>query len=61
MQKQFTYKHKDKEHFKLIIVIPERAVNELGWEGGQEMEVKVAGLILEAKSENEEKGGGCLD
>jgi formylmethanofuran dehydrogenase subunit D len=61
LQKQFAYKHKDKEHFKDVVVIPERAVNELGWKRGQELELKVTNgrLILEAKSENKEKEEGC--
>lgn len=49
LQKQQPYKYKDKRHFKHVIVVPEEAVNELGWEGGQELELstKDGRLIIE--------------
>lgn len=41
LQKQLAYKYKDKRQYKHVIVIPEEAVNELGWKGGQELELVV--------------------
>ena len=34
LQKQLDYKDKDKCQYKHVIVIPEEAVNELGWNDG---------------------------
>jgi len=52
LQKQLAYKYKDKQHFKHVIVVPDEAINELGWKGGQELEVNVKNgrLIVEAKN-----------
>jgi bifunctional DNA-binding transcriptional regulator/antitoxin component of YhaV-PrlF toxin-antitoxin module len=41
LQKHFAYKYKDKRIYKHVIVVPEEAVNELGWKGGQELELNV--------------------
>lgn len=41
LQKHFAYEYKDKKHYKHVIVIPEEAINQLGWKAGQELEVKV--------------------
>lgn len=53
LQKHLAYKYKDKQHFKHVVVIPEEAINELGWKGGQELEltVKDGRLIVELGSE----------
>jgi hypothetical protein len=53
LQKQQAYKYKDKQHFKHVIVIPDEAITELGWKGGQELEliVKDAQLVIEPKKE----------
>jgi len=58
LQKQLAYKRKGKEQFKHVIVVPEEAVNELCWKGGQELslEVKEGQLIVTAKKENYEQG-----
>jgi bifunctional DNA-binding transcriptional regulator/antitoxin component of YhaV-PrlF toxin-antitoxin module len=55
LQKQLAYKYKEKRQYKHAIVIPEEAVNELGWKGGQELElnIKDGRLIAEAKKENQ--------
>jgi len=60
LQKQLAYKYKDKQHFKHVIVVPDEAINELGWKGGQELDLKVRGgqLIATLKKENGEKGEG---
>lgn len=52
LQKQLAYKYKDKKHFKHVIVVPEEAVGELGWKGGQELELTVndGRLVVEVKS-----------
>lgn len=55
LQKQLAYKYKDKQHFKHVIVIPDDAITELGWKGGQELEltVKEGQLIIKLKTENQ--------
>ena len=49
--KQLDYKDKDICHYKHVIVIPEEAVNELGWNDGQHLELTITDwrLIIEAK------------
>ncbi len=47
LQKQQAYKYKGKAHFKHVIVIPDEAINELGWQGGQELEILVSNGKLE--------------
>jgi hypothetical protein len=51
LQRQLAYKYKGKKQFKHVIVVPEEAVNELSWKGGQELEldVKKGQLIVRAK------------
>ena len=34
LQKQLAYKYKDKKRYKHVIVIPDDAINRLGWKGG---------------------------
>lgn len=53
LQKQQAYKYKGKPHFKHVIVVPDEAVNELGWQGGQELELTVesGALIIKLKAE----------
>jgi len=41
LQKHFAYKYKKKQHFKHVIVIPEEAILQLGWEAGQKLKVEV--------------------
>jgi len=41
LQKQLAYKYKDKKQFKHVIVVPEEAISELGWKGGQQLEIVV--------------------
>lgn len=56
LQKQLAYKYKEKKHYKHVIVVPDEAITQLGWKGGQELElyVKNSQLILEQKkTENE--------
>lgn len=57
LQKQLAYKYKDKQHFKHVIVIPDEAINDLGWKGGQNLEltVKDCRLIVKAKNDGETK------
>jgi hypothetical protein len=51
LQKQLEYAGKDKRQYKQVIVIPEEAVNELGWNDGQHLELTITEwrLIIEAK------------
>jgi len=53
LQKQLAYKYKGKLQYKHVIVIPEEALSELGWKGGQELEliVKETQLVIEPKKE----------
>jgi formylmethanofuran dehydrogenase subunit D len=57
LQKQLAYNYKGKQHFKHVIVIPEEALNELGWKGGQQLElaVKDGQLFVTIKKGNVEK------
>jgi hypothetical protein len=58
LQKQLAYKYKDKQHFKHVIVIPDEAITELCWKGGQALDlvVKDSQLIVTAKKEDGEQG-----
>jgi len=51
LQKQLAYKYKGKLQYKHVIVIPEEALSQLGWKGGQELEliVKETQLVIEPK------------
>lgn len=55
LQKQQAYKYKGKTHFKHVIVIPDEAINELGWQGGQELEIniKYGQLIIDKNGKGE--------
>lgn len=50
LQKQLAYKYKEKRRYKHVIVVPEEAVTELGWKGGQELELNIVKGKLEIKS-----------
>jgi hypothetical protein len=41
LQKQQAYSYKGKKHFKHVIIIPDEAISELGWTGGQELDLQV--------------------
>lgn len=41
LQKQLAYKYKDKQHFKHVIVIPEEAIDKLGWKAGQQLDLRI--------------------
>ena len=51
LHKQHEYTDKDNHQYKHIIVIPEKAVNELDWNNGQHLELTITEwrLIIEAK------------
>jgi bifunctional DNA-binding transcriptional regulator/antitoxin component of YhaV-PrlF toxin-antitoxin module len=53
LQKQQAYSYKGKKHFKHVIVIPDEAITELGWKGGQELDIAVKGdkLFIELAKE----------
>jgi hypothetical protein len=53
LQKQNAYSYKGKKHFKHVIVIPDEAITELGWKGGQELNIAVKGdkLFIELAKE----------
>ncbi|MGA2308476.1 MAG: hypothetical protein ABSG57_02870 [Candidatus Bathyarchaeia archaeon] len=57
LQKQLAYKYKDKRHYKHVIIIPDDAINQLGWKGGQELEINVKdGQLVVQEKKNTEKG-----
>ena len=37
LQKQWSYQYKDTEHFKHVVVLPEKLVEQIGWVAGQEL------------------------
>ena len=41
LQKQLAYKYKEKKHYKHVIVVPDEAITELGWKGGQQLDLTV--------------------
>lgn len=51
LQKQFSYEYNGKRHFKHVLIVPDDAVKELGWNGGQDLEIRVekGQLIAEVK------------
>jgi len=57
LQKQLAYKYKEKKHYKHVIVVPDEAITELGWKGGQQLDLTVkdgklvAELSIEQHSE----------
>lgn len=59
LQKQLAYKYKDKKHYKHVIIVPDEAITELGWEGGRELSITVSEgrLVVELKTEKPSKRG----
>lgn len=55
LQKQLAYKYKEKRQYKHVIVIPEEAVTELGWVGGQELDLTIQDGKLSIGTKNEAK------
>lgn len=57
LQKQLAYKYKEKKHYKHVIVVPDEAITELGWKGGQELDltVKDSRLVIEVKHSDKAK------
>jgi bifunctional DNA-binding transcriptional regulator/antitoxin component of YhaV-PrlF toxin-antitoxin module len=51
LQKQQAYRYKGRAQYKHVIVIPEEAVSELSWKGGQQLELTIdcGKLVVEAK------------
>lgn len=49
LQKQLAYKYKEKKVYKHVIVVPDEAITELGWKGGQDVDlyVKDGKLLVE--------------
>jgi len=62
LQKQKAYRYKRKTHFKHVVVIPEKILQELGWHTGQELGFTVndTGLLVKPSTtvdiESEEYG-----
>jgi bifunctional DNA-binding transcriptional regulator/antitoxin component of YhaV-PrlF toxin-antitoxin module len=52
LQKQLAYRYKEKKVYKHVIVVPDEAITELGWKGGQELDVTVKDgkLVAEPKT-----------
>ena len=57
LQKQLAYKYKEKKHYKHVIVVPDEAITELCWKGGQELEVTVKDGKLIAEPKNPQSEG----
>lgn len=53
LQKQLAYRYKEKKVYKHVIVVPDEAITELGWQGGQELELTIreGQLVLAIKNE----------
>jgi hypothetical protein len=53
LQKQLAYKYKEKRQYKHVLIIPDEAITELGWKGGQglDLEVKDGKLTIQLASE----------
>lgn len=51
LQKRLGRKHKGKEYYKYEVDIPTKDIEQLGWEGGEELKREIKGkkLILEPK------------
>lgn len=58
LQKQLAYKYNGKEYFKHVLVVPNEAVNQLGWQGSEEIEITVEDrrLIAEVKKGGKKRG-----
>jgi bifunctional DNA-binding transcriptional regulator/antitoxin component of YhaV-PrlF toxin-antitoxin module len=41
LQKQLAYEYKGKRHFKYVLVVPDDAIDKLGWKGGRDLEINV--------------------
>ena len=52
IQKHLAYKYKDKEHYKHVLIVPEKAMESLGWKPGQELDDQVKGQTLLLKPTN---------
>ena len=57
LQKQLAYKYKEKKVYKHVIIVPDEAISELCWKGGQELElsVKDGKLLVELNKATSEK------
>jgi len=53
LQRQLAYKYKEKQHYKHVMVVPDEAMTELGWKGGQELGLTVKDGRLIVKLGNE--------
>ncbi len=47
--KQHGRKYEGKDYFKYIVVIPNKIINELGWKGGEDLDIERKGkkIIIE--------------
>jgi len=57
LQKQLSYKYKDKKVFKHVVVIPDDAISQLGWKGGQELEITIVDKKLEISNHGSKERG----
>lgn len=55
LQKQPAYEYKGKRHFKHVLVVPDDAINELGWKKGQDLGIRVEKGRLVAEMKNLEE------
>ena len=54
LQKQVAYEYKGKAHYKYLVIIPNKTVEELSWEAGEELENSVNGKELILRPKNRE-------
>lgn len=52
LQKRFAYRYKEKDHYKHVIIVPEKEIVKLGWRQDAELEIvsKDDKLIIKKKA-----------
>lgn len=50
LQKQLAYRYKERKHFKHLVIIPDEALEKVGWKPGEELEWTVSNNSLVLKS-----------
>ena len=52
LQKQKSYHYKDKEHYKHVVILPEKVIEELGWGPGENLTFSISksGLTINTET-----------
>lgn len=50
LQKHKAYQYKNKDHFKHVLVIPEKVIEELGWREGEDLTFSLSNSGLTVSS-----------